>query len=657
MAIGSPPPPEQGASSTPPNHARRARLVGVLMLLAVVVVVALATFEWRSARSTPRPLSNSPPDPEVHAPAAAPAASVPDDPSFAQRLLAAAVAARRDVSITAHVAADARAVVRSLELAGGFEAAPDVKPGAARSFASGDFAADGSVRAAIPAAWPRLRALRLARRDGGFVLLRDLPLVGGDLDLGELAVPNGGPITGRVIARDGGPIEGARVAIFGVDAEPLPEALPDDGALGVATTGADGTFSFPAVAERHVRVEVAGIAGRAGGVVADAEIFGPRLEFALVPAAAIRGRLVDRTGAPVAGGRVAARMNGGRETSAQRGAPTGRDGEFTLDALAPGYYSLYAAADGFASQMVARAHTDVEGLAITLDRLAGARVTFVNVPDSLVTPVVWRTVEPLGASFHRAAPAELAWFKGRELVVNGIPPGRAALELTIPGAAPIVTPVATFAPNQTTELGTLSLQRGAELSLRVTDPDGRPVRARIALAAPQWSANAPPRDFFALDHDERVTDGDGRCVWPDLPAGKRVVAARAFAASLAEAVGADAVVEVEIPASGRVEAGPLVIRPAGTVAGRVRAQRGPPLAGMLVRVEGGGASRAATTDLEGRYVVRGLPPGRYVVTVVRRDEAPPRDFTSALAPRENPTAAVEVVAGQTTPRDFELELE
>jgi hypothetical protein len=72
-----------------------------------------------------------------------------------------------------------------------------------------------------------------------------------------------------------------------------------------------------------VRVEVSGAAGRANGVVADAEIFGERLTIELGAPASIRGRIVDVEGKPVATRRVSARMTGPSEESSQRSAPTG----------------------------------------------------------------------------------------------------------------------------------------------------------------------------------------------------------------------------------------------------------------------------------------------------------------------------------------------
>src|SRR5262249_59905817 len=78
-----------------------------------------------------------------------------------------------------------------------------------------------------------------------------------------------------------------------------------------------------------------------------------------------------------------------------------------------------------------------------------------------------------------------------------------------------------------TEAGPFTLAAGSEVGLVATDEAGGPLRARIALASPHVTDAGSGRDPFLLDHDERVTDASGRCVWGDLPAGRRIVAARA----------------------------------------------------------------------------------------------------------------------------------
>src|SRR6185295_19486300 len=140
--------------------------------------------------------------------------------------------------------------------------------------------------------------------------------------------------------------------------------------------------------------------------------------------------------------------------------------------------------------------------------------------------------------------------------------GRCALEVALPGAAPFVTPVVTFEANATTEVGTFTLAAGADVAFVVTDDAGRPVRARLALASPHLTDAASGRDPFLLDHEERVTDDSGRCTWRDLPAGRRVVAARPL-----DGTGADVIATIDVPARGRIDAAALVIRPGGAIAG------------------------------------------------------------------------------------------
>jgi len=654
MAIGSPPQFESGSSSRTTFRSGRTRVAGLLLVIASAGIAVAA---WRVLATHEEP-SRAPADATSRteaAPARTPDAADRVDPDFAKRLLAAAEAAKLSVPITAHVPQEAKEGVVALELVGDYEAPPRESGFAGPwTVARGEFSRDGRVSLLVPAAWPRARALRIVRRDGGAALRRDVPLVGTALDLGEWRSPAGGRIEG-VVRGAGGAVAEARVAIDEIASDLLPSgAASGSGALGSRTCDASGAFAFSNVATRHVRVEVSGVAGRANGVVADAEVFGEPLAIELAPAASIRGRLLDVEGRPIAGGRVAAHMSGPDETSGETSAATGADGAFALDALAPGYYSLVVTCSGYATRTIPSAHTDVTGLDLRLDRLAAAHFVFVNGPAGWTAPATWRLVEPAEAGTRWTTPPELAWVHERDLLVRGIPPGRGALEVAIPGAAPVVTPVVSFEPNATTEVGTFTLTPGAEAAFVVTDAAGKPVRARVALASPQHRALASGRDPFLLDHEERVTDAAGRCVWRDLPSGRRVVAARALDG---ERGGADALAEVDVPASGRVEAAPLVIGPAGAIAGSVRALRGPPLSEMTVAVDGLGRKFEATTDVDGRYEVRGLPPGRYVVTVLRREDAPPRDLGVAFSPRENPTANVEVKVGETTARDFTIDLD
>ena len=650
MAIGSPPRFESSRSSRVADRSGRAKVAGLLLIASA----ALGFAAWHFLSTSESTRSTADPTPDRAAePARAPEVAAPADPDFARRLIDAAQAAKRVVTVTLRVPAGSVAGALSLEMLGGFEAPPEGSDFAGPwSFARADFNADGSVAVEVPAAWPRARRLRLARLYAGALLRRDLPLPGAPLDLGEWRAPAGGRVEGVVREAGGRPVANARVALEEVASDLLVGGAAGAGALGSTNSDASGAFVLANVAARRVRVEVSGVPGRANGVVADAEVFGEALSIELAPPASIRGRLLDAEGRPIAGGRVVARMAGPEETSGEASAPTGSDGAFALDALAIGYYSLLASCDGYAPRYVARAHTDVTGLDVKLDRLATAHFVLVNGPKGWTAPATWRIVEPAATGVRWTTPPELAWAHERDLFVRGVPAGRCALEIALPGAAPIVTPVVTFEANATTEVGTFTLAAGAEVALVVTDDAGRPVRARLALASPHFTDAASGRDPFLLDHEERVNDDTGRCTWRDLPAGRRVVAAHPL-----DGTGADAVATIDVPARGRIDAPALVIRPGGAIDGSVRERDGPPLSEMTVVIEGPGRKLEATTDADGRYEARGLPPGRYLVVVLRRDDAPPRDLGDAFAPRENPTATVEVEAGKTTARDFSLDVD
>src|SRR5215470_1468322 len=133
MAIGSPPPPEKGVTSNLPNRTRNAWLGGALL---IALVAAAGTFAWRDLRTSDTLPPHDATARDGRAADAAPHEPAVEDPSLSERLLAAAAVARREVVVSARVAGDARDLVRSLELVGGFERAPSARPDAAAARAA-----------------------------------------------------------------------------------------------------------------------------------------------------------------------------------------------------------------------------------------------------------------------------------------------------------------------------------------------------------------------------------------------------------------------------------------------------------------------------------------------------------------------------------------
>jgi hypothetical protein len=149
-----------------------------------------------------------------------------------------------------------------------------------------------------------------------------------------------------------------------------------------------------------------------------------------------------------------------------------------------------------------------------------------------------------------------------------------------------------------------------------------------------------------------VTDATGRCVWCDLPSGRRVVAARPLDG---ERGGADALaVDVHRARTGRRGAArdPAVRRDrrAGARAAR------PALSEMTVEVEGLSRKLEATTDVDGRRCADSRPaatssPSCAAKTRRRATSA------SALAAREPGAADVEGVSRRPPAHDFSLDVD
>jgi protocatechuate 3,4-dioxygenase beta subunit len=184
-----------------------------------------------------------------------------------------------------------------------------------------------------------LGSLSVEARAEGFAPL----LVADVLDVGPQSVPDlaegrtthldlhmvrGAVVTGRVLDESDRPVEGARVALMSYE-RPLGLGRFADQPrhLGTTTSAADGTFRFANVPAAGVHrpailgeilplgaLVAVGPEGRTGvatvPVLRDGETHA--VEIALAPVAWVTGRVVDETGAPVAGAAVSARTTTGR---------------------------------------------------------------------------------------------------------------------------------------------------------------------------------------------------------------------------------------------------------------------------------------------------------------------------------------------------------
>ncbi len=171
-------------------------------------------------------------------------------------------------------------------------------------------------------------------------------------------------VRGRVIrAADRSPVGGATVELSNQQ-YPIASLTADE----------DGTFRFEGITPG--RYELAAMADHLTidrPIVVIAEVARPadHVECALVPAASISGTVVDRGGKPIAGAKLWS-VHQGLGTRPPEHAITQQDGTFTIEHLLPGDYKLGVrdyeqVAD---PRIVKVADADVRGVVVRVDRLA-----------------------------------------------------------------------------------------------------------------------------------------------------------------------------------------------------------------------------------------------------------------------------------------------
>lgn len=165
------------------------------------------------------------------------------------------------------------------------------------------------------------------------------PIAPGGNDLGRIVLVDAGAFEGFVLDAAGSPVQGARVRLDG--------SFPGGYSLG-ASTEADGSYRVGHVPAGSYKAEALkeGLATAKHGSFTIASGRATRgIDFALVPAPSIAGRVIDEAGQPLAN----VRLWGWPKNSGQgAGARSGKDGSFRISLPQDEPYSLEATLDGYA---------------------------------------------------------------------------------------------------------------------------------------------------------------------------------------------------------------------------------------------------------------------------------------------------------------------
>ena len=434
----------------------------------------------------------------------------------------------------------------------------------------------------------------------------------------------GGVLSGVVrdsVSRD--PVGGARVWVM-TRAMGIPTDRWDPDADRIETTAdASGRFHLEGLGAAPLDVNAAAL-GHGYGTQRAVKP-GSTIELFLLPGATITGTVRDEAGKPVAGavvralGELAARV----VPAALR---TNAAGRFHFAGLEAGSYTVVARG-GPRAPALARVSVEAQGEAdIELTLAEGGFVTG-RLVDGDEKPRKGRVrVSALdGAELHLAIydlmQAEAA--ADGHFALGPVPVGSLEIEAFAAGFATRKVETIVDARSRTTDLGDVALETGLRVRGVVRSRDGAPIAGATVMGRSPASAAARPPVV--------VTEDDGVFVFAGLQPGNLQLQAHApgYAAVRQDVAAGNEDVQ-------------LVLETGGTIVGSVVDPKGQPVEGAMLTAQSEPAEGeqqayggAAADEGGGRFTMRDLRAGRYVLQARARGHA-------------DGTASASVVAGRTT---------
>ncbi len=287
---------------------------------------------------------------------------------------------------------------------------------------------------------------------------------------------------------------------------------------------------------------------------------------------------------------------------------TDDDGRFLLTGVSPRVREIVVRADGVATKTIPIGRRD-ELVTAKLHRVRRVDVS-VELPDGLVPAGGRLMVRPWRTEEHEVVLEADGTHPPLELIhrltritfpaqrVGGVPLQRAQTSVSASGNKP----------------ATLRPERGAAISGRVLDPDGRPVKSALVQARRYESGKFPIRDSAETDSNgwfEVIIDPGAKTSLRTITQSERGATGFRFATSIVQAEAGDSNLEIRLK-QGLTTTGAVEL-PDGTPARRVRLA-----VTRNSRRPGGGTSEVGTTvvtDSDGRFRIGGLIQGYYWIDV------------------------------------------
>jgi protocatechuate 3,4-dioxygenase beta subunit len=482
--------------------------------------------------------------------------------------------------------------------------------------------------------------------------------------VGDIVLRVGAHVSGHVNA-DGRPLEGAIVTISNqMDVlrkmRPTPPSSPDQRELKLSThTDASGSYAFASVPFDNFEL-TAEASGFARISKSTQNVFGatPReqtVDFEMLPAVAIRGRVVDDKKNALAGALVKATV-ASTTFRCEQAATSDAAGAFLLDALAQGQYFIMAECDGYSSATKPQVEAGGSDIEIQLQVQGG--VTGVVVDDETGAPVVDFDLTVMQSLKNRGPVPARVHFHGHDpagrFELKNVDPGLFQLQGKAAGYAESLSDEFQVVRGQVTPSVRVPMNRGGTVTGAVADKSGRPLANAVVILRTNKMVDTPINAIFknvsAGDPEQKVrTDGDGRFKIELVVPGTYQLAARQDGFAPLEQN------DVEVRRKETTDAGKLVLSQGAKVRGHVYGLDGKPLAGAVVNaVTKSSRFLTALADNDGAFVITAMPPGDYTLTIAQFASTPPIGALEMIIMAKNSQAAVTLADGDDTSVDLHL---
>jgi protocatechuate 3,4-dioxygenase beta subunit len=487
----------------------------------------------------------------------------------------------------------------------------------------------------------------LMATDGEHAPARSAPITVADRPVTgvELVMAKGGVVAGVVVDDAGKPVPYATVRVAGKGQQIWMTQSRQ------ATSDQAGTFELRGLSRTQLQARAEGPTAASKLVELDL-IRQPEhrdLRIVLDVSGTIAGIVVDETGQPVPEVQVNAfpdLLDGasadGLALAGMSSAMTDGAGAFAIRGLPDGGYRLWAARQsgamsfGWGEQGV-QAKTGDAAVTITL-----------AAPGSVIGKIVidGATAPPKLATLQLGHQASTPAARDGTFAIRDVAPGKYDLRVRGPEFAELVVRDVTIAPGKPTDVGTLTVMRGRQLTGRVVDGKGKPVAgAKVRIGDMLFSMDGAEDQLENFEEmagmRTGITDQDGTFTLVGIGKKRTQVMADHPARGRSDASQIPAGTDDPPPVT-------LTLRGFGSITGRVTL-KGEPAAGVNVTTtpQGGGAQlQMAQTLDDGTFTLAKVAEGTHVVSAMQQSGM-------GMSLRST-SVTVQIVAGRPTKVDIDI---